>query len=350
MLSGGKGTRLRPITHTSAKQLVPIANKPILFYGLEAIRAAGVVDVGIIVGDTHREIEDAVGDGSDFGLRATYIRQDAPLGLAHAVKIAETYIGREPFVMYLGDNLIRGGITDFVDEFRSNRPNSQILLARVPNPSEFGVAELEGGRVVRLEEKPKEPKSDLALVGVYMFDQTVFEAVNSITPSWRNELEITDAIQYLIDHGSEVRAHEVTGWWKDTGKPEDILEANRMILETLERDVRGEVDETSRIDGSVVIAEGAEIVGSVLRGPLVIGERTRIVRSYVGPFTSIYHDVTVQNSELEHSIVLENSRISNLGQRMERSLIGKDVAIEQCSSMPKTYRFMVGDSSRIEVP
>ncbi len=350
MLSGGKGTRLRPITHTSAKQLVPIANKPILFYGLEAIRAAGVVDVGIIVGDTHREIEDAVGDGSDFGLRATYIRQDAPLGLAHAVKIAETYIGREPFVMYLGDNLIRGGITDFVDEFRSNRPNSQILLARVPNPSEFGVAELEGGRVVRLEEKPKEPKSDLALVGVYMFDQTVFEAVNSITPSWRNELEITDAIQYLIDHGSEVRAHEVTGWWKDTGKLEDILEANRMILETLERDVRGEVDETSRIDGSVVIAEGAEIVGSVLRGPLVIGERTRIVRSYVGPFTSIYHDVTVQNSELEHSIVLENSRISNLGQRMERSLIGKDVAIEQCSSMPKTYRFMVGDSSRIEVP
>jgi len=350
VLSGGKGTRLRPITHTSAKQLVPIANKPILFYGLEAIRAAGVVDVGIIVGDTHREIEDAVGDGEAFGLRVTYIRQDAPLGLAHAVKIAENYMGSEPFVMYLGDNLIRGGITDFVDQFRSNRPNAQILLARVPNPSEFGVAELEGGRVTRLEEKPKEPQSDLALVGVYMFDQTVFEAVNAISPSWRNELEITDAIQYLIDQGSDVRAHEVTGWWKDTGKLEDILEANRMILETLDGDVSGSVDGGSRIDGNVVVEEGAEVVDSVLRGPLVIGRRSRIVKSYIGPFTSIYHDVTVQNSEIEHSIVLENSVISNLGQRMERSLIGKDVAIEQCSTMPKTYRFMVGDSSRIEVP
>jgi glucose-1-phosphate thymidylyltransferase len=350
VLSGGKGTRLRPITHTSAKQLVPIANKPILFYGLEAIRAAGVVDVGIIVGDTHREIEDAVGDGDAFGLRVTYIRQDAPLGLAHAVKIAENYMGSEPFVMYLGDNLIRGGITDFVDQFRSNRPNAQILLARVPNPSEFGVAELEGGRVTRLEEKPKEPQSDLALVGVYMFDQTVFEAVNAISPSWRNELEITDAIQYLIDRGSDVRAHEVTGWWKDTGKLEDILEANRMILETLDGDVSGSVDGGSRIDGNVVVEEGAEVVDSVLRGPLVIGRRSRIVKSYIGPFTSIYHDVTVQNSEIEHSIVLENSVISNLGQRMERSLIGKDVAIEQCSTMPKTYRFMVGDSSRIEVP
>jgi glucose-1-phosphate thymidylyltransferase len=350
VLSGGKGTRLRPITHTSAKQLVPIANKPILFYGLEAIRAAGVVDVGIIVGDTHREIEDAVGNGDVFDLRVTYIRQDAPLGLAHAVKIAESYIGKEPFVMYLGDNLIRGGITDFVDEFRSNRPNAQILLARVPNPSEFGVAELEDGRVTRLEEKPKEPRSDLALVGVYMFDHSVFEAVNAIEPSRRGELEITDAIQYLIDQGSDVRAHEVTGWWKDTGKLEDILEANRMILETLERDIRGSVDDDSRIDGNVVVAEGAEIIGSVLRGPLVVGRGTRIVRSYIGPFTSIYHGVTIQNSEIEHSIVLENSKIANLGQRMERSLVGKDVAIEKCSTMPKTYRFMVGDSSRIEVP
>jgi len=350
VLSGGKGTRLRPITHTSAKQLVPIANKPILFYGLEAIRAAGVVDVGIIVGDTHLEIEDAVGDGDTFGLRVTYIKQDAPLGLAHAVKIAEDYMGKEPFVMYLGDNLIRGGITDFVDEFRSNRPNAQILLARVPNPSEFGVAELDGGRVKQLEEKPKDPKSDLALVGVYMFDHTVFEAVNRIAPSWRNELEITDAIQYLIDQGKDVRAHEVTGWWKDTGKLEDILEANRMILETLDGEVRGSVDAASKLDGSVIVEEGAEIVGSVLRGPLVIGAGTRIIKSYIGPFTSIYHDVTVQNSEIEHSIVLENSRISNLGQRMERSLIGKDVSIEKCSSMPKAYRFMVGDSSRIEVP
>jgi len=350
VLAGGKGTRLRPITHTSAKQLVPIANKPILFYGLESIREAGIVDTGIIVGDTHREIEEAVGDGERFGLRVTYIRQSEPLGLAHAVLTAADYIGSEPFVMYLGDNLIMGGITDFVSEFRKNRPNAQILLARVDNPSDFGVAELDGGSVVRLEEKPKDPKSNLALVGVYMFDRDVFDAASSIEPSWRNELEITDAIQHLIDSGRDVRAHEVTGWWKDTGKLEDILEANRMLLEGIDRDIRGTVDGSSRVDGNVVVEEGSSVEGSVLRGPLVIGHGCRIVKSYVGPFTSIYHDVTIQNAEIEHSIVLENSKIANLGHRMERSLVGKDVEIIQCSTMPKTYRFMVGDASRIEVP
>jgi len=350
VLAGGKGTRLRPITHTSAKQLVPIANKPILFYGLESIREAGIVDTGIIVGDTHREIEEAVGDGERFGLRVTYIRQSEPLGLAHAVLTAADYIGSEPFVMYLGDNLIMGGITDFVSEFRKNRPNAQILLARVDNPSDFGVAELDGGSVVRLEEKPKDPKSNLALVGVYMFDRDVFDAASSIEPSWRNELEITDAIQHLIDSGRDVRAHEVTGWWKDTGKLEDILEANRMLLEGIDRDIRGTVDGSSRVDGNVVVEEGSSVEGSVLRGPLVIGRGCRIVKSYVGPFTSIYHDVTIQNAEIEHSIVLENSKIANLGHRMERSLVGKDVEIIQCSTMPKTYRFMVGDASRIEVP
>lgn len=350
MLSGGKGTRLRPITHTSAKQLVPIANKPILFYGLEAIRAAGIVDVGIIVGDTAPEIEEAVGDGSAFGIKVTYIHQDAPRGLAHAVMIAEEFMGKEPFVMYLGDNLIMGGITDFVDEFQRNRPNAQILLARVPNPSDFGVAELGEGRVVRLEEKPREPKSDLALVGVYMFDAGVFEATRRIEPSWRNELEITDAIQYLIDDGQTVRAHEVTGWWKDTGKLEDILEANRMILEAVQGRIDGDVDASSRIDGNVVVEEGAEVRGSVLRGPLVIGRNTKVQKSYIGPFTSVYHDVVIQNSELEHSIILENSRIINLGHRMERSLVGKNVEIVQSGEMPKAYRFMVGDASRIEVP
>jgi len=350
VLAGGRGTRLRPITHTSAKQLVPIANKPILFYGLEAIRDAGIVDVGIVVGDTHREIEAAVEDGSSFGLKVTYIRQHAPLGLAHAVKIAGEYIGKEPFVMYLGDNLIMGGITDFVSEFQKNRPSAQILLARVSNPSEFGVAELSGGHVTRLEEKPEHPKSNLALVGVYMFDAEVFEAVENITPSLRNELEITDAIQYLIDQGLKVRAHEVVGWWKDTGKLDDILEANRMILETIDPAIEGQVDGASRLDGNVVVAEGAVVEGSVLRGPLVIGKRSRISRSYIGPFTSIYHDVTIQNAEIEHSIVLENSKIANLGHRMERSLVGKDVEIVKSATMPKAYRFMVGDASRIEVP
>ncbi len=350
MLSGGRGTRLRPITHTSAKQLVPIANKPILFYGLEAIRDAGITDVGIVVGDTHREIEAAVGDGSQFGIKVTYIRQEAPLGLAHAVKVARGFIGSEPFVMYLGDNLIKGGVVDFVEEFRRNRPNAQILLARVDNPGDFGVAELSGGRVVRLEEKPERPRSDLALVGVYMFDETVFEAVDRLKPSRRNELEITDAIQGLVDSGRNVRAHEVTGWWKDTGKLEDILEANRMILEGSARDVRGTVDAASKVDGNVVVEDGAVIEHSVLRGPLIIGERSRIVRSYIGPFTSVYHDVTIENSEIEHSIVLENCRIADLGSRMERSLIGKDVEIVKSATMPKAYRFMVGDASRIEVP
>ena len=350
MLSGGRGTRLRPITHTSAKQLVPIANKPILFYGLEAIRGAGITDVGIVVGDTHREIEAAVGDGSQFGVSVTYIRQEAPLGLAHAVKIAREFVGSDSFVMYLGDNLIKGGISDFVREFDRNRPNAQILLARVDNPGDFGVAELDAGKVVRLEEKPANPRSDLALVGVYMFDTTVFEAVERIRPSKRNELEITDAIQALIDAGRDVRAHEVTGWWKDTGKLEDILEANRMILESLERDVRGAVDEASKIDGNVVIEEGAVVEDSVLRGPLAIGRNTRIVRSYLGPFTSVYHDVVIENSEIEHSIVLENSRIVDLGHRMERGLVGKDVEIVKCATMPKAFRFMVGDASRIEVP
>ena len=350
VLSGGRGTRLRPITHTSAKQLVPIANKPILFYGLEAIREAGIIDVGIVVGETHKEIEDAVGDGGRFGLRVSYIRQDAPLGLAHAVKIANQYIGKEPFVMYLGDNLIMGGITDFVAEFQKNKPTAQILLARVDNPSDFGVAELDGGRVVRLEEKPKEPRSNLALVGVYMFDAEVFEAVSRIEPSGRGELEITDAIQYLIDAGRDVRAHEVTGWWKDTGKLEDILEANRMLLEKIGRDIEGSVDGSSRVDGNVIVERDAIVEGSVLRGPLVIGRGTRIIKSYIGPYTSISHDVTIQNSEIEHSIVLESSRISNLGQRMERSLIGKDVEIVKSGTMPKAYRFMVGDASRIEVP
>src|SRR5215467_7304108 len=293
ILSGGKGTRLRPITHTSAKQLVPIANKPILFYGIEAIRDAGITDVGIVVGDTEPEIRAAVGDGSAFGVRATYIRQDAPLGLAHAVKVSHGFLKDDSFVMYLGDNLILDGITSLVDEFRRDSPNSQILLARVPHPQEFGVAELNGDRIVRLVEKPKEPRSDLALVGVYMFDPSIFEAVNNIKPSFRNELEITDAIQYLIDKGRVVHHHIIGGWWKDTGKLDDILEANRMVLSRAKRLIRGKVDAESR----VIVPESTTVTNSVLRGPLTLGERCVIENSYVGPFSSIYDDVRIRNSE-----------------------------------------------------
>jgi len=351
VLSGGSGTRLRPITHTSAKQLVPVANKPILFYALEAIRDAGIRDIGIIVGDTHAEIEAAVGDGSRWGVCVTYIRQEAPLGLAHAVKIAQDYLGDEPFVMFLGDNLVRDGITPLVRRFEAEKPNAQILLAHVKNPQDFGVAELDGDgqKVVRLVEKPKKPMSDLALVGVYMFDKSIFPAVNAIKPSARGELEITDAIQYLIDHGCRVTSHVITGWWKDTGKLEDMLEANRLVLEGLEGKVEGEVDEHSRLVGRVAVGKGSRIVSSVVRGPSIIGENCLIERSFVGPFTSIYNSVTLLASEIEHSIVLENSKITDIGSRIEDSLIGKNVVVCRDCGKPRAYRFMLGDNSEVSV-
>jgi glucose-1-phosphate thymidylyltransferase len=349
ILSGGKGTRLRPLTYTSAKQLVPVANKPILFYGIESLAEAGIRDIGIVVGDTQAEIRAAVGDGSAWGVSVTFIEQDAPRGLAHAVLISEPFIGRTPFVMYLGDNLLNKGITNFVEEFVREKPAAQILLARVPDPQMFGVAELADGRVVRLVEKPAEPKSDLALVGVYMFSPAVFDAVKVITPSFRNELEITDAIQNLIDRGLEVRPHIVDGWWKDTGKLEDMLEANRLVLDRIERRVEGTVDADSRVEGKVIVEAGAVIEHSVVRGPVIIGARARIVNAYVGPFTSIMNDSEIRESEIEHSIVLEGSSISNLATRIEDSLIGKNVKIYRLPVKPSAYRFMLGDNSEVGI-
>ena len=349
ILSGGKGTRLRPLTYTSAKQLVPIANKPVLFYGIEAIADAGIRDIGIVVGDTQAEIRAAVGDGSRWGVRVTYIEQDAPRGLAHAVKISRGFIGADPFVMYLGDNLLNKGITDFVKEFSDERPAAQILLARVPDPQMFGVAELRDGKVVRLVEKPKEHIGDLALVGVYMFGPDVFDSVERIRPSFRNELEITDAIQDLIDHGLTVRPKIVDGWWKDTGKLEDMLEANRLILETFHQRISGSVDDESRIEGKVVIEEGAVVERSVIRGPAVIGRNARIIHAYVGPFTSIMNDVEIQDTEIEHSIVLEGSCLRDLANRVTDSLIGKNVKIYRVPLKPSAYRFMLGDNSEVGI-
>lgn len=340
---------MRPITFTSAKQLVPVANKPILFYGIEAIRDAGISDVGIVVGDTRNEIRAAVGDGSAFGIKVTYIEQEAPLGLAHAVKVSKDYLGSEPFVMFLGDNLIKQGITPLVEEFKREKPNCMILLAEVDNPSEFGVAELKHGRVTRLEEKPKSPASNFALVGVYMFDSNVFEAVDGIKPSWRNELEITDAIQYLIDKKLDVRSHIITGWWKDTGKLEDLLEANRMILLDQPANIEGSISADSKVEGSVVVGRGTRIERSILRGPLIIGRDCKIEHSYVGPFTSIHDNAQVIDSEIEHSIVLSGSKITGIQPRIESSLIGKDTVIQRTSCKPRCFRFMVGDSSAIEV-
>jgi glucose-1-phosphate thymidylyltransferase len=349
ILSGGKGTRLRPLTFTQAKQLVPVANKPVLFYGIEALVGAGIRDIGIIVGETKDEIVAAAGDGRKWGegVRITYIDQPEPLGLAHAVLIAEGFLGREPFVMYLGDNILKSGILSLVQQFVDRKPNALILLTPVPNPQMFGVAELRDGKVVRLVEKPKQPVSDLALVGVYMFDHHVFEAVKSIRPSWRNELEITDAIQYLVEKGYDVEPHLVSGWWKDTGKIEDILEANRLILESIKGAVEGTVDEQSRISGEVIIEEGASVRSSIIRGPAIIGAGTEITDSYVGPFTSIQRRCRIVKTEIEHSIVLEGSEIVDIGGRVDESLIGRDVRIYKCPPKPVAYRFMVGDKSEI---
>ena len=349
ILSGGRGTRLRPLTYTQAKQLVPVANKPVLFYGIEALCEAGIKDIGIIVGDTREEIRKAVGDGSRWGVMVTYIEQDAPLGLAHAVKVAADFLQREPFVMYLGDNILKSGITSLVGEFKRKKPNALILLTEVPNPEIFGVAELKEGRVIRLVEKPKNPRSNLALVGVYMFDEHIFEAVDAIKPSWRNELEITDAIQYLIDSGKNVIPHMVTGWWKDTGKLEDILEANNLILSGIRRDIRGRIDGATKITGEVILEKGVEVTGGIIRGPVIIGENTQIVDSYIGPFTSIQKNCRIVKTEIENSIVLEGSDIQDVGGRIDESLIGREVKIRRGPANPLVYRFMVGDKSEIGI-
>jgi len=349
ILSGGKGTRLRPLTYTRAKQLIPVANKPVLFYGIDAIRDAGIREIGIVVGDTADEVMAAVGDGRRFGVKVTYIRQEAPLGLAHAVKISEGFLEDSPFVMYLGDNLIAGGITDLVARFKELSPAAMILLAQVEHPEWFGVAELKNDRVFRLVEKPKKPKSDLALVGVYMFTPAIHRAVAAIKPSKRGELEITDAIQWLVDQGMTVEPHLVSGWWKDTGKVEDMLEANRIVLDNMEHDVRGEVDAKSKVEFKVVIAPGAKIEGSVIRGPATIGAGARIVNSYIGPFTAVDENCLIENSEVEHSIVLAESVIRNIPTRIEDSLIGRATVLECTRQRPEALRFVLGEGSRVDL-
>ncbi|MFG2550952.1 glucose-1-phosphate thymidylyltransferase [Streptomyces sp. NPDC048581] len=349
VLSGGAGTRLRPITHTSAKQLVPVANKAVLFYGLESIAEAGITDVGVIVGDTAAEIQDAVGDGTRFGLDITYIPQERPLGLAHAVLIARDYLGDDDFVMYLGDNFIVGGITDLVDEFRGNRPDAQILLTRVPDPRSFGVAELDGlGQVIGLEEKPEHPKSDLALVGVYLFTPLIHDAVRAIEPSWRGELEITHAIQHLIDSRADVRCTVIKGYWKDTGNVADMLEVNRTVLEGLARRIDGDVDDASETVGRVVVEAGARIVNSRIVGPAVVGAGTLVEDSYVGPFTSIAENCRITDSELEFSIVLRDASIDGVG-RIESSLIGRHAEVTPAPSVPSAHRLVLGDHSKVQI-
>jgi glucose-1-phosphate thymidylyltransferase len=350
VLSGGSGTRLRPITHTSAKQLVPVANKPVLFYGLEAIAAAGVTDVGIVVGDTAQAIEAAVGDGSEFGIKVTYIRQQAPLGLAHAVLVARDFLGDDDFVMYLGDNFIVGGITAIVEEFTASRPAARIMLAKVSDPRAFGVAELDAatGRVKNLEEKPKQPKSDLALVGVYLFTPAIHEAVASLKPSLRGELEITEAIQWLLDNGRTVNSTTITGYWKDTGNVTDMLEVNRLVLEGLEPRIDGTVDDACEIIGRVVVEAGATVTASRIVGPAVIGAGSTITASYIGPFTAIDADCSVYDSEIEYSIVLSHTSIGGVG-RIEASLIGHYAEVTPAPRVPRAHRLVLGDHSKVQI-
>ena len=349
ILSGGKGTRLQPITHTSAKQLVPVANKPVLFYGIEAMAEAGIEDVGIIIApETGDEIRAAAGDGSRFGVHITYVEQDAPLGLAHAVLTAEEFLDSDSFVMYLGDNLLQGGITDLVESFRSSRPDALILLTPVPDPENFGVAELDSGRVVRLVEKPLEPATDLALVGVYMFTSGIHDASRAIEPSARGELEITDAIQYLLDCGMRVEPHIVRGWWKDTGRLDDMLEANRLILDRIEPRVEGELI-GSQCDGRVVVEAGARLERTSVRGPAIIGAGAQLTDCYIGPYTAIGENCVICEAEVEHSILLAGSSVRRLEGRMESSLLGRNVKISRGVRQPRAYRFMVGDNSEIGI-
>jgi glucose-1-phosphate thymidylyltransferase len=350
ILSGGKGTRLRPITHTSAKQLVPVANRPVLFYGIQAMADAGIREIGIIIApETGDEIRAAAGDGSQFGVAITYIVQDEPAGLAHAVLTAEPFLQDSPFVMYLGDNLLQGGIEDLVQAFEANDPDALILLTPVPDPEHYGVAELEGDRVVRLQEKPKAPRTNLALVGVYMFTAGIHDAARAIEPSARGELEITDAIQHLVDTGRRVEPHVVRGWWKDTGRLDDMLEANRLILDTIEPRVEGELDEGSVVEGRVVVEPGATLTRSTVRGPAVIGAGAELTDAYIGPYSAVGEGCVVEGAEIEHSILLSGAEVRGLEGRMEASLLGRNVKIGRSQLKPRAFRFMVGDESEISI-
>ncbi|HID40496.1 MAG TPA: glucose-1-phosphate thymidylyltransferase [Calditrichaeota bacterium] len=347
--SGGRGTRLRPLTHTQNKHLIPIANKPILHYAIDYCVEAGIKEIGIVYAADSTAVPDAIGDGSQWGINITYIPQEAPLGLAHVVKIAQDFIQNEPFVFYLGDNMVVGGLKRFIEAFEKNKANCHLTLARVKDPERFGVPEIKEGKIVRIEEKPAQPKSHFAVSGIYIYDKTIFEAVNNIKPSVRGELEISDAHQYLLDHGYTISYSEITGWWKDTGKPYDLLEANRLILDNMEADIKGEVDSASLVSGKAKIEAGVKIINSTIRGPVIIGKNTLIENSYIGPFTAIARDCQVKNSEVEFSIILEECKIIDVDIRIEHSLLGSDVEIVKAKGKPATHRFLIGDQSRIEL-
>jgi glucose-1-phosphate thymidylyltransferase len=347
--SGGKGTRLRPITHTQNKHLIPVANKPILHYAIEAIAAAGIKDIGILINADSEDVSEAIGNGKKWGVKIEYIPQEAPLGLAHVIKISEDFIGKDSFIFYLGDNMVIGGVKKFIEQFNTAKSNCHLTISKVKDPSRFGVPEIKGKKIVGVEEKPSKPKSEYAVAGIYLYDNSIFKAVNAIKPSARGELEISDAHQYLLDHNYHITYSEITGWWKDTGKPEDLLEANRLVLSILENDVQGNVDRSSTLAGNVKIGKGSKIIGSHIRGPVIIGKNTVIKNSYIGPYTSILDRTAVVDSEIEFSIIMENCKIKNVGIRIESSILGSDVDIVKAKGIPKTHRFILGTQSMVEL-
>lgn len=348
VLAGGSGTRLRPITFSAAKQLVPIANTPILFFGLRQLADVGIREVGLVVGETEAEIRAAVGDGSAFGLRITYLRQDAPLGLAHALLLAEGFIAGDDVLMFLGDNLVEGGLDGLLGAFETGRPAAQLLLKRVAAPERFGVVELDAdGNVVRLVEKPAEPPSDLALVGAYVLSPEVLAAAHHLRPSPRGEFELTDALQRVLDDGGRIAAIEQAGWWLDTGKKDDLLDANRTVLATLAHRVEGHLDADSRVEGPVVVEAGALVERTQLRGPVVIGAGTHVVDASVGPFVSLGAGGLVARSWIEHSVVMERCRIEDAG-RLEGCLLGRDVTIRGRPAR-EGHRLLLGDRSELDL-
>ena len=350
LLAGGKGTRLRPFTYTGAKQLVALANRPILFHAIDQLTTCGITDLGIVVGETKDEVMAAVGDGSQFGAKITFIEQSAPLGIAHAVKIAEDFIGTDPFVLFLGDNILKEGIGRYVEQFQTGCHNGLVLLYPVDEPQNFGVAELDGDKLIRVVEKPQDPPSNMAVIGIYFFDSSVFDAIRNVKPSARGELEITDTIQRLIDDGLDVRAEVISGRWIDTGKHDDLLEANHLLLEDLEPELAGRHDEASTIQGRVVLQEGCEVINSRIQGPAIIGERTRVVNSFIGPFTSIYHDCLIADTEISGSVVLEHTTIEQVDGRIEHSLIGRNVELRGHQRRPHSYELILGDFSKLRTP
>jgi len=347
--SGGRGTRLRPLTHTQNKHLISVANKPILHYAIEAAVEAGIKQIGIVHNADSNEVPAAIGNGKQWGVKITYIPQKAPAGLAHVVKISEKFIGKDNFIFYLGDNMVVGGVRRFIEEFEKSDCNCWLTLAKVKDPERFGVPVIKNGRIIKVEEKPKKPKSQFAVAGIYIYDKHIFEAVKKIKPSQRGELEISDAHTYLIEHGYKVGYSEITGWWKDTGKPSDLLEANRLVLDNIEPSIKGEVDKASSVLGKVILEEGTKVINSVIRGPAIIGKNTVIENSYIGPFTSIGDDTKIINAEVEYSIVLKECKIMNVKIRIEGSILGNDVEVVEANGKPHVHRFMIGDQSRVEV-